>query len=237
MITPELTALITHKYQEGKKRSQIREELLAEGFSEADIDESISHIHTEAIKQLPLIAPITKFIDKLEHHSSDLSPKTTAAILAGCGIFILIIAFGLYFFFDPLGSKNVSQDAQRESDVIKIRTAVDSFYTDNKLYPTELNELVPQYLDEVPYDPENGSAYNYTVKDGNRNYELCVTYEGRPPQCAASSNANSIPVVSTPTPTTSFAPKTASPASDLQLSPTVPSVTNPVASPSGEDSV
>lgn len=67
------------------------------------------------------------------------------------------------------------RDAKRKRDVALLRKALAQYGEDNKTYPTTLAQLIPQYLESVPTDPQadktpyryrktGGSAYTLTVK-------------------------------------------------------------------------
>jgi general secretion pathway protein G len=52
--------------------------------------------------------------------------------------------------------KNMQRKA-RETALLKdlhdMREAIDNFYADKQRYPSDLNELVPKYLQRIPKDP------------------------------------------------------------------------------------
>jgi len=43
-------------------------------------------------------------------------------------------------------------------DLTEMRKAIDDFYADKQRYPTDLNELVPNYLRKIPLDPITKAA-------------------------------------------------------------------------------
>ncbi len=202
MVNEELVANIRNRFQQGERRNEIRMSLMEEGWEEADVDNAISFIQNEALKQLPGISHIYKFIDHLDSKTSHSSPKVIAAVLAGCFGVLLIIFGGLYYFLDPLGFGGVERDKQREADIVKIRSAIDKYQVDKSVYPSTLQELLPKYLQAIPQDPETGGQYSYQTMDNNYNYELCVNFESKAPQCVSSSiDTSDIPmVIATPTP-------------------------------------
>jgi general secretion pathway protein G len=46
-----------------------------------------------------------------------------------------------------------AQEAALRDDLHEMRKAIDDFYADKQRYPTDLNELVPNYLRRIPNDP------------------------------------------------------------------------------------
>ncbi|MFH1031344.1 MAG: hypothetical protein V1767_02095 [Chloroflexota bacterium] len=55
------------------------------------------------------------------------------------------------------------RDAQRLSDIKKLRTALDAYYQDKAAYPESLSVLIPKYLEILPVNPAPGGIdYSYT---------------------------------------------------------------------------
>jgi hypothetical protein len=236
MVNEELEAIIRSKFQEGARRAEIREALLEQGYDEHEIDTAISHIQHDAIKSLPVVAHFYQIIEDLENKTDHASPKFVAAVLAGCFAVLLMIFAGLYYFLDPLGIKTVERDKQRETDAVKIRTAIDAYRIAKGSYPSTLKDLVPEYLQSIPLDPKSGATYSYRSMNENRLYELCITFEVQPQQCLTpTADVSSQPmIIVTPTPMLSeigeeLLPEEASPSSDIideeeapAVNPTVP---------------
>jgi general secretion pathway protein G len=51
-----------------------------------------------------------------------------------------------------------AREAALMENLKNMRTAIDTFYADKQRYPSDLNELVPNYLKAVPKDPITGLA-------------------------------------------------------------------------------
>lgn len=202
MVNEELEAIVRAKFQEGLKRSEIRVALLEEGYDEIEVDKTLVHVQHDAIKQLPGIAHMYQFIEDMERKTDHASPKVVATVLIGCFSVLLGLFGGLYYWLDPLGIQTLDRDKQRETDVIKIRSAVDAYYIAKNSYPAKLEELLPEYLQAVPLDPKSGSTYKYRLINGNTGYELCVTFETIPAQCLnpVTSETSAPMVIVTPTP-------------------------------------
>jgi hypothetical protein len=55
------------------------------------------------------------------------------------------------------------RDAQRLSDIKKIRTALDAYKADEDAYPESLSALIPKYISFIPVNPAPGGIeYSYT---------------------------------------------------------------------------
>lgn len=210
MVTEELIAVIKERFRQGARRKEIKEELFNQGWSEEDINAAMSHIQHEVIKQLPVIALVYKHIEKLES-KNNTSPRMTALVMAVCVGSLLLLAGGLYYFLDPLDARSIERDKQRETDVAKLRTAIESYHKKNQTYPTALNTLIPDFLQAVPQDPQSGAVYDYKSLDSATNYELCITFEMQSVQCINAKPVDSvIPVVPTPTSEPVFVPASSS---------------------------
>jgi general secretion pathway protein G len=46
-----------------------------------------------------------------------------------------------------------AREAALKDNLFQMRKAIDNFYADKQRYPTDLNELVPNYLRKLPADP------------------------------------------------------------------------------------
>lgn len=79
-----------------------------------------------------------------------------------------------------LGSaRDKARDAQRMSDVAQLRTALFLYYDDEGEFPSNLDLLEPEYIFDVPIDPETLESYEYTVLLGGSDFELCATFENK----------------------------------------------------------
>ncbi|MEX0932141.1 MAG: prepilin-type N-terminal cleavage/methylation domain-containing protein [Candidatus Saccharimonadales bacterium] len=54
------------------------------------------------------------------------------------------------------------RDLDRKNDLRVIQQSSEEYYTDNEYYPTATSGLVPDYISEVPTDPQTSNAYTYT---------------------------------------------------------------------------
>lgn len=210
MVNDELDIIIREKFKQGKRRSEVKEDLLESGYYEDEIDEAITQIQHDAIKQLPVISSFYQFLDHFEKKSNLTTTRMTIVVMAACVVILSMLAVSLYFIFDPLGTRSNARDAARTSDMAKIQTAIGYYYQQYHRYPNSLNELVPAYLSIMPLDPQSNSEYSYKLLDNDTNYELCASFELQSQQCVNAPSASSaIPIVATPTPMQSFVPQSA----------------------------
>ncbi len=207
----EFQALIKEKFRQGKRRNEIKEDLMFQGYPEEDIDEAIKQIQHDVIKHLPGIASIYNVIESFEKKANLSTARMTVLLMILCVAFLFFVASGLYFIFDPLGTRSTARDAERQSDAAKLQTALGYYYQQYQHYPDGLSKLAPEFLSNLPRDPQSGAGYSYKPLDGNTNYELCTAYESQPPQCVnASESSSAIPAVPTTTPDVPFVPQSAS---------------------------
>ena len=171
----ELISLIQEKYKNGERKDEIKQSLIEEGWDGGEIDIAISEIQREALKQMPGVSTIVRFFETLDKKTENASPKLIAAVLAGSALLVLLISIILYVVLDPLGTRISDRDKLRETDFIKIRNAIERYYDAYRIYPSQLDQLQPTYLQSIPQDPKTGSRYSYKVQGGSSGYELCVS--------------------------------------------------------------
>jgi hypothetical protein len=213
MRDEELIAFIKKRFQQGQRRSEIKEELLTQGYTEEDIDVAIRHIQNDAFKHLPGIAWITYLIERFDKQTEFATPKMTIMIMASCVAGLLLLAGGLYLLFDPLNSRAIARDTQRQTDARQLQSAIVAYYKTNGQYPASLTVLMPKFLPKIPHDPQTGAEYQYRSLDAAQNYELCVTFELQVKTCATAAPISSqydIPIVPTATIMPTFTPQSAS---------------------------
>lgn len=106
-------------------------------------------------------------------------------------LMILIISVILYanFFVKseaPLlyGKAN---DAQRQLDIGRIQLGLEKYYEEHNIYPSSLNELTSQYMQNMPIDPSTKQPYQYQLQSGGADYTICVDLESvKTRNCATS---------------------------------------------------
>ena len=99
------------------------------------------------------------------------------ALLALIGFVALPVIFGglLLSTLNPNEQLQKARDSKRESDILMMSNALNTYFTDNQEYPASLNELTPRYFSYVPVDPLSGKSYTYSATTGTgENYKLCA---------------------------------------------------------------
>ena len=69
------------------------------------------------------------------------------------------------------GARQKARDASRVSNVRQISLALENYYDDNLAYPNATSALKPDYLPEVPVDPQNEAAYAYNAQACSPTYQ------------------------------------------------------------------
>ena len=66
-------------------------------------------------------------------------------------------------------------EAALKDNLFSMRKAIDNFYADKQRYPSDLNELVPNYVRRIPADPISGQADWDVVMDDPLSEESAET--------------------------------------------------------------
>ncbi len=71
------------------------------------------------------------------------------------------------------------RDTDRKNDLKNISQQLETYYNDNNAYPADLEDLVDDYLSEVPTDPKNTDpyVYQYDVASDYQTYTLTADLE------------------------------------------------------------
>jgi general secretion pathway protein G len=73
-----------------------------------------------------------------------------------------------------------SRDSRRKSDLKTIYTSLTNYADDNNgNYPAATSDLVPNYMAQVPTDPQSGVAYPYAVSASGTEFEINATLENQ----------------------------------------------------------
>lgn len=114
MINEELLAVVNDVYyQQKKSKEDVKKALLSKGWKEEDIkdediDAAVVHIRNQALRKLPLISSVYKFLDYLETKYAHLSTRAVVIILVVVAFWLLLVAFAVYLVYDPLSIKSVN---------------------------------------------------------------------------------------------------------------------------------
>jgi hypothetical protein len=195
MVTQELLDNIAERYRQGQKRADIKDTLMAEGWEDIDIDAAISQLQKAGLQQIPIVGKVMKIYNEIDEKTSRMPPRMVLTSLLFCLLLVFAVGAILFFVLDPLGTRAGPRDEQRKTDFIQIRTALTKYGREKKQYPKSLNELVPTYVFHLPVDPKTGNQYQYILHKETNNYQLCISFELQIPQCVASSDTSTIPVV------------------------------------------
>ena len=71
-------------------------------------------------------------------------------------LMVVISIIGVLAGIAVVQVKNMQRKAREtalKKDLHDMREAIDNFYADKQRYPSDLNELVPKYLQRIPKDP------------------------------------------------------------------------------------
>ena len=71
-------------------------------------------------------------------------------------LIVVVTIIGILAGVAMVNVKNAQRKAREaalKDNLFNMRKAIDNFYADKQRYPTDLNELVPNYLRAIPKDP------------------------------------------------------------------------------------
>ncbi|MEK7139980.1 MAG: DUF5671 domain-containing protein [Patescibacteria group bacterium] len=105
----------------------------------------------------------------------------------GAGAFVLLaIVVGFWVMGSPYTQKEKRFDAERVSHLQTIQYQIISYWQNKEKLPAALNDLNDPIGGFVlPIDPQTGTAYEYSIKDG-LSFELCATFVKETPTGAIS---------------------------------------------------
>jgi hypothetical protein len=92
------------------------------------------------------------------------------------GIVIAVIITGFFVVGSPGVSRAIRFDNQRVSDLQQAQYQIINYWQSKGKIPVALNDLTDSISGyNTPFDPETGSAYDYTVS-GSTTFKLCATF-------------------------------------------------------------
>lgn len=96
-------------------------------------------------------------------------------------LIVVITIIGILAAIAVVQVRNAQRKAQETAladDLHELRKAIDNFYADKQRYPSDLNELVPNYLRKIPSDPITRQADWETIQDQPNPEEAADTSMG-----------------------------------------------------------
>ncbi|MCX6785421.1 MAG: hypothetical protein NTZ18_01045 [Candidatus Komeilibacteria bacterium] len=73
-----------------------------------------------------------------------------------------------------------ARDARRLSDLAGLASALNLYFATYQIFPSSLNNLVSEFLNELPLNPATGTApavYNYQPGEGQQSYQIAFSLE------------------------------------------------------------
>ncbi|MBU0619062.1 type II secretion system GspH family protein [Patescibacteria group bacterium] len=93
-------------------------------------------------------------------------------LLVTISIIGIIAAVGLATYST---SQQKSRNTKRKADLKQIQVALEMCRSEEGTYPTGLNDLTPDYMGELPEDPETGESSDYYFSERtNYTYTICA---------------------------------------------------------------
>lgn len=91
--------------------------------------------------------------------------------ITGSVIGILLIALLFYRFFSL--RNDFAYNNQVKFSTQKVRISLENYYSDNLSYPDRIEDLVPKYLEKIPFTKDD--IVDYEPNNKSKGYELCVS--------------------------------------------------------------
>lgn len=86
-------------------------------------------------------------------------------------LLVVVTMIGIIASIAMLNVKHARRKAVEAAlidNLFQMRKAIDNFYADKQRYPTDLNELVPDYIRAIPSDPVTGQPdWEQVVEEPN----------------------------------------------------------------------
>lgn len=112
-----------------------------------------------------------------EEHTVEVSWVSKAVSTLIVGVFIgglALLAFSAPR--EPTGTPE-TRDLQRQADIAELKLSLALFYDQNNVFPLVLDQLVPEFIEQMPTDPLHDTFYSYTAFEDGLDYELCAELE------------------------------------------------------------
>ncbi|MAZ67315.1 hypothetical protein CL652_00920 [bacterium] len=101
--------------------------------------------------------------------------------MMGTFLFIVLLG-GVALFVLTLGIDSTTdtpelRDEQRKADIVQIKLGAALYRDANGVFPVFLEDMIPDYLAELPTDPRTGDPYSYIMYGDGVDYEVCAALE------------------------------------------------------------
>lgn len=90
-------------------------------------------------------------------------------------IFVVLLVSGFLIVGTPAKQRMLNMDLKRVEHLWNLHNSVVSYRSFNGELPVTLEVMEIERGGEVPIDPENGSSYEYSLKEGG--FEICATFD------------------------------------------------------------
>lgn len=97
---------------------------------------------------------------------------TLIELLVVIAIISILISVGSVSYLRAI---KLSRDSKRKTDLEQIRQALETYRSENGLYPADLGDLEQDYITALPTDPQE-KEYEYTLNTATT-YTLCASLE------------------------------------------------------------
>lgn len=104
-------------------------------------------------------ATMTDSLQTAAHGRAAVSRHASRSSASGFSLLELIVVVTIIGILASVAIVNVkfaqrkAAEAALKDNLFQMRKAIDNFYADKQRYPSDLNELVPNYLRRIPPDP------------------------------------------------------------------------------------
>lgn len=111
-----------------------------------------------------------------KYFKSPKSGLTIIELLIVIAILAILVLFALVAL-NPQAQMSKAKDAQRKSDLSKLKNVLEDYYNDYGQYPDSLTcgEEMKPYLDKIPCDPETETSYLYSASTSPTSYLIYTT--------------------------------------------------------------
>ena len=163
----------------GTAKENIKKSLAASGWAQPDIQAAFSTVVSEPVKKRGVVSQIL-------HGIFYAFGILFLLMMIGAGVLTVYVLNHIKSNIENGTATDSQKSLYTSINAALIQGGLLSFNVANKKYPDSLQELVPQYIQEIPTDPATGQPFLYTVMDSGAWYTLCTIKNGQD-ACATAS--------------------------------------------------